>query len=182
VAATSEPLLDRGEGQAPGCCNEFLTGVTLEKISQGEISWQCLNIVSKQQLGIIISSDDSAGAGWGGVIWSEPRNHPKVERRGEKRRKRPDFCRRREEGAHRGAAGLRAPPGPGVGGAWLRTFRGGLGDVAPSPRAPCDARGRSPAFPRQQPGSSHPPGRGGGAPARGRSAEGLYLAEKEERW
>ena len=74
------------------------------------------------------------------------------------------------------------PPGSGAGGALLQTFRVGLGDMPLSPRAPCDARGHAPAFLQQQPGFSHPPGWGGRAPASRRSAGGLYLEEKEERW
>ena len=38
----------QGRGQAWGDCNKLPIRVTLEKISQGEISLRCLNIVSKQ--------------------------------------------------------------------------------------------------------------------------------------
>lgn len=42
------PPARQGRGQAWGGCNKLLVRVTLEEISQGEISLQCLNIVSKQ--------------------------------------------------------------------------------------------------------------------------------------
>lgn len=55
--------------------------------------------------------------------------------------------------------------------------------TCPRPRVlPADAWERVPTFPRQKPGSAHPPGRSSRAPAGRRSAEGLYLEEKEERW
>lgn len=48
MAGASKPLLARGEDRHRLGCNKLLIRVTLEKISQGEISSQCLNIVSKQ--------------------------------------------------------------------------------------------------------------------------------------
>lgn len=78
-----------------------------------------------------------------------------------KRRKSPYFCRRWEEGEH--AKEPLACGHPPLGsGALLQTFCVGLGDVPPSPRAPCrclgtcshlsraEARLRSPSRPEQQ--------------------------------
>lgn len=100
---------------------------------------------------------------------------------GKKKEENPLFLQEMGRGrACQGAAGLQAAP-PDL----VPCCRLSVWDsvTCPCPRVlPADAWERVPTFPRQKPGSSHSPGWSSRAPAGRRSAEGLYLEEKEERW